>query len=410
MIRANAKARTAVAEGLRQRLPEIEEAILNRIRSIADGTKGGDLEYDRGMKTAVTAWSEHVIVIAETQAALVQPTPIPVLAQVRLAARRKVSVDTVLRRCVAAQQLFTDFLVEEAERRGELRKGDLRSLLRAQAAVFDDLLTSLVEEYGREARTRPRSSRARLAESVRRLLGGELVDCDELAYELEAHHLGIVAIGADAVPAMAELANSVGARPLVVQAERGAVWAWLGTRAPLSRQRLDQALTSVLPARVVAGIGEPAKGLCGWRLTHRQAAATLPIAKRHLRGATRYADVAVVASIEQDELLATSLRRLYVEPLETGSDAGRLHRETLRAYFAAGRNGESAAHALGVTRQTVSNRIRRIEECLGRSLSTDTTDLEIALRLAEGAPGTQRAATAPRDQTIVKGSPRRSHR
>ncbi|MBA3865218.1 MAG: helix-turn-helix domain-containing protein [Solirubrobacterales bacterium] len=56
-------------------------------------------------------------------------------------------------------------------------------------------------------------------------------------------------------------------------------------------------------------------------------------------------------------------------------------RKTLRAYFAANRNGASAAAALGVSRQTVKNRLRAAEELIGRGLTECAADLETALRL-----------------------------
>jgi DNA-binding PucR family transcriptional regulator len=58
-------------------------------------------------------------------------------------------------------------------------------------------------------------------------------------------------------------------------------------------------------------------------------------------------------------------------------------RETLRAYFAAGRNISSAAAALSVHRDTVSNRLRAIEAKIGRPPDACAADLELALRLEE---------------------------
>jgi hypothetical protein len=93
-----------------------------------------------------------------------------------------------------------------------------------------------------------------------------------------------------------------------------------------------------------------------------------------------YADVALLASILRDDLVATSLHKLYLEPLERARDGGKVARETLRAYFAAERNISSTAAALGVDRRTVRNRIRAIEELLGRPLKGSVAELEIALR------------------------------
>jgi DNA-binding PucR family transcriptional regulator len=141
------------------------------------------------------------------------------------------------------------------------------------------------------------------------------------------------------------------------------------------------ALEEIPLERVLVTVGEPGEGLAGWRFSHRQAKAALPIAERRGQSILRYADVAVLASLLRDDLLATSLRRIYLEPLERARDGGEAARETLRAYFAAERNVSSTAAALGVDRRTVTNRIRAIEDLFDRPLREVSTELETALRL-----------------------------
>jgi DNA-binding PucR family transcriptional regulator len=133
--------------------------------------------------------------------------------------------------------------------------------------------------------------------------------------------------------------------------------------------------------RVFVTVGEPGEGLSGWRLSHRQAKAALPIAERRGQPVLRYGDVALLAAILRDDLVATSLHQLYLEPLERARDGGEVARETLRAYFAAERNISSTAAVLGVDRRTVTNRIRAIESLFGRPLKDFATELETALQL-----------------------------
>jgi DNA-binding PucR family transcriptional regulator len=90
----------------------------------------------------------------------------------------------------------------------------------------------------------------------------------------------------------------------------------------------------------------------------------------------------VVAAAHDDDLLISSLRERYIRPLE-GSDGGRSAQATLRAYFAASRHVSSAAAALGVKRHTVTNRLRAIEEKLGKSVTECALELELVLRLEE---------------------------
>jgi DNA-binding PucR family transcriptional regulator len=183
---------------------------------------------------------------------------------------------------------------------------------------------------------------------------------------------------------MRGVAGTLDRRLLVVKREEEPKWAcWLGGRRELAVERALEALAGAVPEGVFVTVGEPAEGLTGWRLSHFQAKAALPVAERDGRRVLRYADVALLAAILRDDLVATSLRQLYLAPLERARDGGEVARETLRAYFAAERNISSTAAALGVDRRTVRNRLRTIEGFLGRPLKDVAADLEIALRLDE---------------------------
>jgi DNA-binding PucR family transcriptional regulator len=81
--------------------------------------------------------------------------------------------------------------------------------------------------------------------------------------------------------------------------------------------------------------------------------------------------------------MTASLLELYLLPLRRERDGGHVLRETLRAYFAADRNGSSAAAALGVSRQTVANRLQAVERQLNQSLKVCADLLHVALRLEE---------------------------
>jgi DNA-binding PucR family transcriptional regulator len=146
---------------------------------------------------------------------------------------------------------------------------------------------------------------------------------------------------------------------------------------------LQQTLTAGLPAELALSVGEPGSGQEGWRLSHRQAASALPVARQRTGQAVRYADVPLLAAMLSDEVLATSLQRLYLAPLASERDGGETARETLRAYFDSGRNISSAAAALSVHRHTVRARLRAVEETLGTTLETCATELDAALRFEE---------------------------
>jgi PucR C-terminal helix-turn-helix domain/GGDEF-like domain len=377
--------RAELSVRLRSRRAEIEQAVLTRAFAVSDSNEPVDLdsldpEYLEGLRTAISAAVEYGLCVIERGEERAPPTPPVLLAQARLAARYGVGLDTVLRRYSAGYVLLSDFLIEEAER-GGVRGSALQRLLRAQATV-DRLLAGVSEEYRREVRERPSNAEQRRTERIERLLAGELIDTSELAYDFGGAHLALVGAGPEVGDAMRDLAPGLDRRLLTVCRGQGEVWGWLGGRQPLEMEELVRHVRERWPARMPLAIGEPAAGLTGWRLTHRQARAALPIAQRDHESCVRYADVALLAAVLQDDLLAASLCRLYLEPLERARDGGKIARETLRAYFAAERNVSSAAATLGVNRNTVASRIRSIEAAIDRPLASCGPELELALRLA----------------------------
>jgi hypothetical protein len=381
--RSGEDARTVVAARLRERLPEVQDAVATRVYAISDPHEVADPAYVEGLKAALAAAVEYRLAVLELGERRAPAVPEVLLAQARLDARDGVPLDTVLRRYFAGNSHFGDFLVEEAER-AEVPSATLRGLLREQATLGDRLLAAVSAEHAREAKVRPSTSAERRRELVKSLLAGELVDSSELGYDLESHHLALMAKGDGVEELMRQLASALDRRLLIVQREEDAKWAcWLGGRRPPVASDALRFLRETAPQGAFVTLGEPGEGLAGWRFSHLQAKAALAIAERRREPILRYADVAVLASILRDDLVADSLRRLYLEPLAQSRDNGKVARETLRAYFEAERNVSSTAAALGVDRRTVRNRLRSIEGLLSRPLRGSMADLEIALRLDE---------------------------
>jgi DNA-binding PucR family transcriptional regulator len=73
---------------------------------------------------------------------------------------------------------------------------------------------------------------------------------------------------------------------------------------------------------------------------------------------------------------------LFLDPLAVGHD-GRSLVETLRAYLASGMNASAAAAALGISRRTVTSRLRASEKRLGRPIASSCAEIEVSLRLEE---------------------------
>jgi hypothetical protein len=388
------RARSELAERLRARRPEIEEALLTRTYAIADPKEAADPEYAQGLRAAVSAALDFGLAAVEHGEERAPQVPVLLLAQARLAARNNIPLDTVLRRYFAGYTTLGDFIVQEAGA-ANLKEPWLKRLLREQAALFDRFLAAIGEEHGRESETSRPSPEQRQAERIERLLAGELVDTSGITYEFGGWHLGLIAIGADGEQVIRAIAAGHDCRLLLLRREESALWAWLGARRLLDPVDMLRAASSDSATDSAIAIGEPGKGLPGWRLTYRQAAAAVAIVQRSEEKAVRYADVALLASALQDDLLATSLRQLYLMPIDGERDGGFALRETLRAYLDAGGSLSSAATKLGVSRRTVANRLRRAEEVIGRPLQTSLADIETALGLAQIGPSTGTSRIGP---------------
>lgn len=369
---------------LRARQDEIETALTTRVLAIGDSSSASNPAYVQGLRAAVRVALEFGVAAIESTRPRNSEIPLEMLSQARFAARKAVSLDTVLRRYLAGYTLLGDFVVEEAEKEhigGEL----LKRLLRSQAIVMDQVLAGVSDEYEREAK-RPISVEQGRVESVKRLLAGQLLDPSELGYEFELRHVGALGYGAGVESALRDLGASLGCLLLLVRPDADTVWAWLGARGQLNSEAMAAAVATELPPGSCLAFGEPGEDVTGWRLTHRQAKATLPVARQSDRRSLRYAEVALVASICRDDLLLTSLRELYLRPLEGARRGVSEALDTLRAYFAAERNVSSAAAALGISRQTFSRRLCDIEERLGRPLRECALELEAVLILHPEEP------------------------
>lgn len=366
---------------LNARRGELEQATFARIAAIADPAVR-DPVYLAGLRTALTVALDYGLDALARPGHEPGPVPVQLLAQTRLAVRNGVSLGAVLRRYAAGNALLADMLLDEAAAVG-IGAAELKTLLRTVAAHYDRVVVAVSEEYRREAETVPRSAEQRRCALLRRLIAGEPVHAPNFGYEFDAHHIAIVATGAGAVQ---EVLNALGERfdrcLLLVEPDDETIWAWLGGRDRFDFQELDFVASISWPSGASVACGAPGEGIGGWRLSHRQASAALPVVQRLAKTFVHYVDVALLAAVLQDDLLATSLQATYLSPLRAVR-SGAAAKETLGAYFSAAGNISSAAAALGVSRHTVSGRLGAIEKRLGRPIDAVSAELQLALRLDE---------------------------
>jgi|GEM_PF-264662 len=389
--------RADVAKRLQARRPEIEEAIFARILEGDFGQVGvGEDEYLAGLRTAVSAAVDLAVTAVELGEGSAGPIPAAATEQARRAARYGVSLDTVLRRYIAGHGVMFDYIMDEAD--GSGFSGDeamLRHELRTtQTPLLERLTASIVEAYNKELERVGRLPEQRRAELVTRLLAGKQIDSPDpqlLDYDFDEWHIGAIATGEKATEFVRVVKAALGCECLTVSRAGQTMWVWFGLRRRPTAADVKR-LSIGRPEGVSLALGEPRAGVEGWRLTHKEAEAALPVALGRPPGLTRCSDVLLEAAMLNHDVLATSLIDTFLLPLNGLGCRGQTARDTLRAYFETRRNVSSTANRLGVVRNTVENRLREIEERLGRPLHTCSAQLEVALRLED------LSAHAPQDR------------
>jgi DNA-binding PucR family transcriptional regulator len=294
-----------------------------------------------------------------------------------------VSSGAVLRRYVAGHGRLGDFVREEAARVG--LASDAPALLHISSthdALLGHFTAAIEHEHDHERQRIVRSPQQRRLQFVQRLLDGESVspaELNELAYRFDAWHIGMIVTGPNAREAVEAL--KVDRQLLTVSNSEETVWAWLGGQRRPVHADLDRIRLESEPAGVLLALGEPARGLPGWRETHQQAQEALQVALIGPQTRTRYADIALLTPWLEDPDRGRALVDLYLSPLENQKDGGAGSRQTLRSYLDTDRNVSSAARRLGIDRRTLTSRLVTIEDCLGYKLDARKSELEVALRL-----------------------------
>jgi hypothetical protein len=377
------QAQVAICADLLRHRAKIERELLNRIKAVANTDGITDPEYLEGLRRSVSSGFDYALAGVESSERHLPPIPIPLLAQARLAARNGLSIDLVILRC---STYFTNIhnhiaiAFEGIDVSGSQVK--LSDVLRVQGVAFDRLTKALTEEHKRE-REQLASDKQRRFSAAQSLLDGEWLDGSMLDCDLDAFHIAAIAKGAGADNIVRTLAGTLDCRYFSVSNAEGAIWAWMSRRRKPDITKLEEVISGQWSQKIYLAIGEIAYGEEGWRLSHQQARAAFLLALRRPGCVIRYAADPLLVAAVRDDLLTACLKDFFLAPLKLERDGGVVLRRTLRAYFAADRNGASAAAALRVTRQTVTNRLKVIEKRVGRPISTCAAEFETALRLEE---------------------------
>jgi hypothetical protein len=371
----------AVREVLLTRLAarrgEVEQAFVAVALEI-EPRVGDDPEGLAGLRAAAAATVELIEDLIAQGRDWTPRLPEAVAASARHLARAGVTLDAVMRGHYATTSVCLEFATSEID---ELPAATLPYLIEIQGEHGDYLMGAVSAAFEEElARLERSPGTRRLEERVERLLAGGPADGAGLDYDFDGWHLGLVAVGPGAEALARRLAERLGARLLLIPRGAETAWAWLGSPRPLAFAELERCFGAAGDAGSAVAAGESRQGIEGWRLTHREARTARELGRP--RSLTRCADVVLLAATLRDRELAAILLDLYLGPLSPRRDREALV-ATLRAWYAADCNSASAAAALGVDRQTVRRRLRKVEELIGRDLGRSRVEMEMALRIEE---------------------------
>lgn len=241
----------------------------------------------------------------------------------------------------------------------------------------DRLMQLSTQEFMLERRRRNGDVDLALYNRVARVLAGE---SGMLPYPAEGRHVAVV-FDADATPDAPQLvADDLGVPMLRVPTPAAEIWLWLNVGEDVRTSDVHSLLEAFVTTGA-AGVSDPAVGMNGIAISHRQA--QLACRMGSLRGihVSSYNDVALEALAFGGTEAARDFARAELGLLADDGDRAEMLRDTVQTYFANASSAAAAALALGVAERTVTYRLRRAEVLMGHPLSSRRAEIEAALRL-----------------------------
>lgn len=269
--------------------------------------------------------------------------------------------------------------------------------------AYVDIALCLVEDaYTTERERWLRSAAASQAETIGTILSGQPIDIDvasrRLRHDLRRVHVAAVAWldtheeGRNSLAlleaAIRDIAAAIGNQhPLVQPLGTLSIAAWISTNSEVPSRVLDELRFRTAPAQGVrVAIGEPARGIAGFRTSHLEALQAERVARLadYRKGSvTRFNDISLrsLTTADMDQALSFVARELG--PLGATDETTRRLAATVRTYLDENGSRGRAAKRLHVHENTVAYRLRQAEELLGRPLDKRTLELRVALALAD---------------------------
>ena len=259
-----------------------------------------------------------------------------------------------------------------------------RELLRHGSQYFfqyADLVSRyMAEGYQRGVERAAANGEHHRFQAMKGLLEADPLSSSHFDVDLNHYHLGFVAWGEGADDAARQLGSILGRPVLLTLRLHNNWWGWLSGSRPLTLPQQKELRRFDPGPEIRIAFGLEGFGEAGLRSTHHQALRAQWVAPAG-PAVIHYRDVAIEALATEAENDARAFVTHELRGIDDASAASERLRETLAAYFAAELNAASAGAALGVHHQTVTNRLRVVEERLGHPLGSRHLELAVALRL-----------------------------
>src|SRR6185437_7792501 len=338
---------------------------------------------------------QHQIDLSAVQA------PAAALEYARRRAQRGTSLTSLLRAYRLGHTCFSDWLLNELARQTDdaaMITAATLGMSEIVAGYVDQTSEEIVAAYTRERENWLRNRSAARSARIRDLLSGARINAraaeTTLGYRLRQYHVGVVCWTGDAAAsadnitrldrAVREVAGKAGCSgdPLFLPRDEWSAWAWLplGIRDTFT---CAAASTAAVDGDIHVAFGDAEKGTAGFRVTHQQAIAAQAVALAAGSPAPRvvaFGEVAPVAMM----LGSADLLRAWVLSTLAGLATDDEHharlRETLLVFLRSGGSYKTTAEQLMLHKNTVQYRIRKAEESLGRPVSENRQDVELALQ------------------------------
>jgi DNA-binding PucR family transcriptional regulator len=337
---------------------------------------------------------QHQIDLTTVQA------PAAALEYARRLAQRDTSLTALLRAYRVGHACFFDWMLRELAQQvddAEMISATAQGMSKIMAGYIDQTSEEMVSAYTQERENWLRNRSAARSARIGDLLSGERIEVSDaeitLGYRLRQHHVGVVAWVGDAASAADEitrLERAIGhfaeqmacsGDPVFLPRDESTAWAWL----PLGlRDTFDSAAASAagVDSDIHFAFGNAAKGTAGFRITHQQAIAAQAVALAAGPPAPRavmFSEVAPVAMMLGSKEMLRAWVLSTLAGLATDDEHHARLRDTLLAFLRSGGSYKTTAEQLMMHKNTVQYRIRKAEESLGRPVSDNRQNVELAL-------------------------------